>query len=129
MGKIGYVSGFFVVAAALSPAIAAAQSAVSDEAVKPNGMVEQRIGLTLAQKSAIYNAVFAQPVKPVSIPLVAAVGAAVPPTAQLIELPDAAAAGYPSAAVLKYAMVDNDIVVVDPIAMRVVDIIHDNARP
>lgn len=129
MGMIRYLFGFFVVAAALSPAAALAQSAVSDEAIKPNGAVEQRVGLTPAQKSAIHNAVLAQPVKPTATPLFAAVGAAVPPSVRLIELPDGATAGNPSAAVLKYAVVDGDIVIVDPIAMCVVDVIHDHARP
>jgi Protein of unknown function (DUF1236) len=128
MGRIGYLSGFFVVAV-LGPATAAAQSAVSDEAVKPNGAVEQRIGLTSAQKSAIYNAVFAQGRKPAAIPLLATVGAVVPPSVRLTKLPEAATAGNPSAAFLEYATVDDDIVVVDPVAMCVVDIIHDNARP
>jgi hypothetical protein len=47
----------------------------------------------------------------------------------LLELPDQAAADQPWAEFLKYAMVDDDVVVVDPMAMRVVDVIHGNARP
>jgi hypothetical protein len=38
-------------------------------------------------------------------------------------------AEFNKAKVLKYAMVDGDIVVVDPIRMRIVDIIHDRAGP
>ena len=58
-----------------------------------------------------------------------AVGALVPPSVELRALPDQAAAGDPSADLLKYAMVENTIVVVvDPVTMRVVGIIRTARR-
>ena len=108
---------------------AAAQTAVPDEAVRPNGDVVQKLGLTSAQESAIYNAVIRQRVGIKSYEVPVAVGAAFPLTVELRELPDQAAADNPWADLLKYAMVENTVVVIDPIRMRVVDIIHGGANP
>jgi hypothetical protein len=108
----------------LGSAAALAQAVAPDEAVRPDGAVAQKLTLTAAQKSAIYNAVFQQPGRPHAVGLAANVGAPVPPSAELRDFPDQATAGDPWAALLKYALVENDIVVVDPVMMRVVDVIH-----
>ncbi len=53
-----------------------------------------------------------------------------PQTVDLIDLPDNGPAGDPAQVGLKYGMAGNDIVVVvDPVQMRVVDVIHSNAKP
>jgi hypothetical protein len=105
---------------------ALAQSAGPDEAIQPDGTVRQNLALTAGQRSAIYNIVIRERARPrAEIP--AAVGAPVPPFAELGDLPDAASAGAPT--ILKYAMVANDVVVVDPVAMRVVDVIRTGAKP
>jgi hypothetical protein len=57
----------------------------------------------------------------------AVVGSPVLPSVPLFDLPSAAnieAAGF-----LKYAMVEDKVVVVDPIRMRVVDVIRSGATP
>jgi hypothetical protein len=109
--------------------VAFAQSAGQDEAVQSNGSVTQNVTLTAAQKSAIFNAIFDQPIKPYSSQLATAVGAPVPHTVSLIDLPSGATGNDPAQAGLKYAMSGNDIiVVVDPVQMRVVDVIHSNAK-
>jgi hypothetical protein len=113
----------------LGTAAAPAQTVGTDEAIKPNGTVVQNLALTPAQKNAIHNAVFQQRVRPFTVRLTAAVGAPVPPAVELLDLPDQATADNPWAALLKYAMVENDVVVVDPVGMRVVDVIHDGAKP
>jgi hypothetical protein len=114
---------FFSVAAAL------AQSAGLDEAIQPDGTLRQNLALTAGQRSAIYNIVIRQRAKPHADPTSIAVGAPVPPTIDLVDLPDQATADNPSAALLKYAMVHGDVVVVDPVAMRVVDVIRNGAKP
>jgi hypothetical protein len=53
----------------------------------------------------------------------------VPPSIDLLDLPDQATVNDPAAALLKYAMVERDIVVVDPLSMRVVDVIRGGANP
>jgi hypothetical protein len=110
----------------IAPALA--QSAGPDEAIQPDGTVAQTLALTAGQRSAIYDIVIRQRVKPHADQISVAVGAPVPPTIELVDLPDQATAGDPSAALLKYAMVANDVVVVDPVAMRVVDVIHNGAK-
>jgi hypothetical protein len=114
---------FFSVAAAL------AQSAGPDEAVQPDGTLRQNLALTAGQRTAIYNIVIRQRAKPHADPMSIAVGAPVPPTIDLADLPDQATVNNPSTALLKYAMVHGDVVVVDPVAMRVVDVIRNGVKP
>jgi len=111
----------------IAPALA--QSTGPDEAIQPNGTVRQNLALTAGQRSAIYNIVIRQRAKPHAEQISIAVGAPVPPTIDLVDLPDQATADNPSAALLKYAMVHGDVVVVDPVAMRVVDVIRNGAKP
>jgi Protein of unknown function (DUF1236) len=111
----------------IAPALA--QSAGPDEAIQPNGTVRQNLALTAGQRSAIYNIVIRQRAKPHADQISVAVGAPVPPTIDLVDLPDQATADNPSAALLKYAMVHGDVVVVDPVAMRIVDVIRNGAKP
>ena len=111
----------------IAPALA--QSAGAIETVQPNGTVTQTLALTAGQRSAIYNIVIRQRAKPHADPMSIAGGAPVPPTIDLVDLPDQATADNPSAALLKYAMVHGDVVVVDPVAMRVVDVIRNGAKP
>lgn len=110
---------------------ALAQNNGSDETFNTEGAVIPKLALTEAQKAAIYKAVLQQHVRsttgdPVAVP--ASVGAPVSPAVELNELPDQAAAEVSVAVDLKYAMVADDVVVVDPIGMRVVEVIHGSAR-
>jgi hypothetical protein len=94
--------------------------------------VTQELGLSAAQKAAIYNAVLQQhaqrpPRNPQTVPV--AVGAPVPPTIELAALPVQAAADDSLATDLKYATVEDNVVVVDTIKMRVVEVIHRNTGP
>ena len=114
---------FFGVAPAL------AQSAGAIETVQPDGTVTQTLALTAGQRTAIYNIVIRERAKPHAEQIAVAVGAPVPPTIDLVDLPDQATADNPSTALLKYAMVHGDVVVVDPVAMRVVDVIRNGAKP
>jgi Protein of unknown function (DUF1236) len=109
--------------------LALAQSAGPDEAIQPNGTVGLTLALTPGQRSTIYDIVIRQRVKPQANQIAVTVGAPVPPTIDLADLPDQATANDPSTALLKYAMVHGDVVVVDPVAMRVVDVIRSGAKP
>lgn len=129
MGHPARVVAFAIVSMVLSATAAFAQSATADEAVAPNGHVVQGLSLTPAQRHAIYTAVFQQRARPSPVMLSAAVGAPVPQAAELSDLPAAATGDNPQAADLKYAMVDKDVVVVDPVRMRVVDVIHGGNVP
>jgi hypothetical protein len=111
----------------IAPALA--QTAGPDEAVQPNGTVRQALPLTAGQRIAIYNIVIRERAKPHADQIAVAVGAPVPPTIELVDLPDQATADNPSTALLKYAMVHGDVVVVDPVAMRIVDVIRNGVKP
>ena len=106
-----------------------AQSAGPDEAAGPNGAVTQKLTLSAVQRRAIYNAVAQQRLRGSDRGIAAAIGAPVPPSVVLWNLPDQVAIDAAGANFLKYAMVEDDVVVVDPIRMRVVDVIHAGVRP
>jgi hypothetical protein len=129
LGNLFRIAAFTLATIVLSATAAFAQSATPDEAMSPNGGVALGLTLTPAQKSAIYNAVFQQRAKPSAVMISTAVGAPVPQAAELSDLPAAATGDNPQAADLKYATVDKDVVVVDPVRMRVVDVIHDGIAP
>jgi hypothetical protein len=83
-----------------------------------------QIVLTPEQKLAIFNAVNSAASKvtaPANTP--ATVGAQVPPEIQLATLPDNALAAVPEAKGMRYALVQDQVVIVDPTTMRVVDVI------
>jgi hypothetical protein len=83
-----------------------------------------QVQLTLAQKTAILDAVRAdgKQIAP-GTNFVASIGGPVPPQLELYVLPDRALATVPAANSVKYTLVQNQIVLVDPTTMRVVDII------
>jgi len=113
--------------------VAAAQSALPVEAVQPNGAMAPPLELTPAQRSAVYNSVRGQRVHTGTHGIAASVGAPVPPSLALRDVPktpaltDGDVYGDPDA--LKYATVGSDVVVVDPIRMRVVEVIHSGVGP
>lgn len=93
--------------------------------ISPTDSHSSQLQLTTAQKAAIVNAVRSASPKSVSLTnFVAAVGAPVPPTIQLDVLPDAALAVVPEAKIIRYATIQNQVVLVDPTTMRVVDILR-----
>jgi hypothetical protein len=122
-----YIAPLTALAMVIGPAGAWAQTVGPDEAVSARGALTQKFGLTDTQKSAIYNAVLQQRVRgAATVPV--AVGAPVSPATALAALPERAASHNPLAADLKYAMVEDEVVVVDAVQMRVVEVIR-GARP
>ena len=101
---------------------ATAQAVGPDEAHGTPARLAPHIVLSPAQKRAVYTAVSRQRLRSSAAEL--SVGAAVPRSAVLLTLPDAARSGDLSGQYLKYAMVDDNVVLVDSISMRVIDIIH-----
>jgi|SRR5215472_2736481 len=135
-GSLRVLAGSALLASALLTTGAAAQSVGPDESVGSPGSVTQQTVLTPQQRRAIYEAVLRQRVRSSDLAVAAVVGSPVPPSALLHDLPDPLAGNPDRAAddanvrVLKYATVADDVVVVDPIAMRVVDVIHrDGVKP
>lgn len=129
-------SATLLLATGLSLGFAAAQTpppsmATPDDAImhspgsRSEGLSSQ-LQLTTAQKAAILNAVRRESPKSASpVNFVVAVGAPVPPSIELYVLPDGALSEVPEAKIVKYTTVQNQLVLVDPTTMRVVDILRD----
>jgi hypothetical protein len=109
-----------------------AQSVGPDESPGRDAVVGSHAGLvqtpslTAAQKSTLYQAAREGGGRS-AVEIEPTVGATVSPAAELLSLPDQA--GIDDSTPLKYAMVEGDLVVIDPVRMRVVDIIRGSMRP
>jgi hypothetical protein len=127
------VPALAIVAVLFSVTAACAQSAGPVEAIGPDGAVIQPVvqptALTPVQRSALYNTATHRHIATNAGEVTAAVGAVVPPSIELGDLPDVPTLGDDPDTVLKYATVEGDLVVVDPIRMRVVEVIHPGAGP
>jgi hypothetical protein len=88
-----------------------------------SGAIEQKLILSSAQRSAIYDRVSKDKSKVAPKDFSPVIGADVPPMIELYALPDEAVAGVPAAKLYKYTMVEGKVVLVDPTKMRVVDVI------
>jgi hypothetical protein len=84
-----------------------------------------QLKLSPAQRTAILNAVLQNSAK-ITAPtnFQAAIGGPVPPSIELYTLPSSALPQSPELRSLKYTMAQNQVVLVDPTTMRVVDIIR-----
>jgi hypothetical protein len=133
VAAILFVAASLFAAASMSSAVAQAlgpnethgSEALSSEAHASSASMKPNIALTASQKSAIYAAVLRQRLRGASaadIPLI--VGAPVPHSALLLALPDEATGDEDAAQFLKYAIVEGNVVLVDSISMRVIDILH-----
>jgi len=83
-----------------------------------------QIQLDAAQRAAIVTAVRDVRIAPPGHSFNVSVGAQVPPSIELNYLPIAALSQAPEARALKYTMVQNQVVLVDPTTMRIVDVIR-----
>ena len=81
--------------------------------------------LSAAQKTAIFTAVSKDKSKSAAqANFQASIGGKVPPSVELHALPPDALANAQSASNYRYTMVNNQLVLVDPLTMQVVDIIR-----
>jgi len=83
-----------------------------------------QIQLDAAQRAAIVTAVRDVRIAPPGHSFNVSVGAQVPPSIELNYLPIAALSQAPEARALKYTMVQNQVVLVDPTNMRIVEVIR-----
>jgi hypothetical protein len=115
--------------AGLAPALAQSPPAAGEQDAithAPPPLVDpaRQLQLSDTQKTAIIDAVRQDGNKtPPAIDFSLAVGSSVPPSIELYILPDRALAQVPDAKTVKYTMVQNDVVLVDPTTMRVVDVL------
>jgi Protein of unknown function (DUF1236) len=122
--------GALAFALALGVDLAAAQTRAPDGLPPPVGAVTPanpaQLQLTPAQKTAILNAVREKSanVRPSTTGFSVAVGEMVPPSIELYLLPDNALAEVPEAKAVKYTVVQNQVVLVDPTTMRIIDVLR-----
>jgi hypothetical protein len=84
-----------------------------------------QLKLSPAQRSAILTAVLQESGKVTPPPrFEATVGGQVPPSIELYMLPNGAMAQSPELRTLKYTMVQNQVLLVDPTTMRIIDILR-----
>jgi hypothetical protein len=109
--------------AGVGPANAQTNEATGSTGVmNPNGIPE-KLELTPAQRSAIYDAVRKDKSKVAPSRFSTAVGAEVPAMIELYMLPDDILAQNPAAKFYKYTVVQDRVVLVDPTNMRIVAVI------
>jgi hypothetical protein len=99
-----------------------AQSNNIDEAVSAHG-VSPKLELTPAQRGAIYQEVHKDKSKVAPSRFATDVGADVPPMIELYTLPDDILANSPDTKLYKFTRVDDQVVLVDPVKMRVIAVI------
>jgi hypothetical protein len=121
--------GTLALALALGAGLAAAQTRAPDAPQPPVGAVSPvnpgQLQLTSAQKTLILDAVRQESSKvrpPISFPVT--VGEMVPPSIELYILPDNALAEVPEAKAVKYTVVQNQVVLVDPTTLRIIDVLR-----
>ena len=83
-----------------------------------------QVQLDAKQRAAIASAVRDTKIPPPGQRFNVSVGAEVPPSIELYYLPISALSQAPEARALKYTMVQNQVVLVDPTNMRIVDVIR-----
>lgn len=98
-------------------------------AAQQPGMIDSSASLMLTpqQRSTIHNSVMREKSKvktqpPAGLPL--SVGAQIPPATELHNMPDDIANDLPATKIYQYTLVQNQVVLVDPTTMRIVDIIR-----
>jgi hypothetical protein len=88
-------------------------------------ITSQKIQLSPAQKTAIYHAVSKDKSKGAApANFRASIGAQVPASIELYALPPEAVVTAQDASGFRYTMVNNQVILVDPLTMKVVDIIR-----
>jgi hypothetical protein len=110
--------------AVASAQIGSTPPTIQDGTIGRGDPFSTQLRLSEPQKSAIAEAVRREnkAVEP-SVSFVASVGAPVPPVIELYILPDAILAEVPAAKRVKYTVVKNQLLLVDPVTMRVLEII------
>jgi Protein of unknown function (DUF1236) len=117
--------GIVAVAIAMGLGPASAQlSTPGGSSASPGATQSSELQLSAAQRTAILNAIRQdnRKISPGNFP--AAVGGQVPPSIDLYPLPNGALSQAPELNTLKYTMTQNNIVLVDPTRMRVVEVIR-----
>ncbi|HET7679926.1 MAG TPA: DUF1236 domain-containing protein [Xanthobacteraceae bacterium] len=108
-----------------SAAPAAAQATPAHPGAEGNPAAVPSLKLTAAQKQTIYSSISSQKQRETAPPTFrAAVGAVVPPSVELQALPKTIVDLIPELKDYEYAMVTNQVLLVDPKTKQVIEIIN-----
>jgi hypothetical protein len=125
---MGYPWRMSVLALALTAGIAAAaaQQPGPMTGTSSTATISTELQLTAQQRAAIYESVSKQKVSRTPPPanLHVTMGGDLPASMELYDLPPNIAADIPATKLYKYTLVQNQVVIVDPTKMKVVDIIR-----
>jgi len=114
----------FAVALLASAGIAAAQTAPASPPPKAGANQMDSVQLSAQQKTQIFQTVTKEKVKsPPPANLQLSVGSQVPASVELYPLPANVVSAVPAAKQYKYTVAQNQVVLVDPATMRIVDVI------
>jgi len=107
----------------LGCATATAQTTII-ERDSPAVITRERIELTPAQRTTIYRTVTRERVRAAPESFAVRLGARVPQTVELQEIPSAVVEEVPNVRRYRYMVVNNEVVLVDPATSEVIEIIR-----
>jgi Protein of unknown function (DUF1236) len=105
----------------LAGATAASAQTTIIERDSPAVITRERVELTPAQRTTIYRTVTREHVR---VAFAVRLGARVPQTVELQEIPSAVVTEVPSVRRYRYMVVNNEVVLVDPATSEVIEIIR-----
>ena len=108
----------------LASATAASAQTTIIERDSPAVVTRERIVLTPAQRTTIYRTITRERVHAAAPSFAVRLGARVPQTVELQEIPSAVVGEVPSVRSYRYMVVNNEVVLVDPATSEVVEIIR-----
>jgi len=116
-------NGAILLALLGSVGLAAAQQPTSPQ--RPGAMSQQQVQLTPQQRQQVYQMVMKEKsAAPAPSGISLRIGAKVPATVQLSELPDSVAAQMPNLRQYKYIVAQNQVALVDPATNEIVEILR-----
>jgi hypothetical protein len=108
----------------LAGATAASAQTTIIERDSPAVITRERVELTPAQRTTIYRTVTREHVRVAPPSFAVRLGARVPQTVELQEIPSAVVTEVPSVRRYRYMVVNNEVVLVDPATSEVIEIIR-----
>jgi hypothetical protein len=118
--RFGCAAAILVLAGTIT---ASAQTTVI-ERERPSVITRERVDLTPAQRTIIYRSVSRERVRAPSADVQVRLGARVPRSVELYEMPTTIVEEVPTLRRYRYMVVNDEVVLVDPATSEVIEVIH-----
>jgi hypothetical protein len=118
--RFGCAAAILVLAGTIT---ASAQTTVL-ERERPSVITRERVDLTPAQRTIIYRSVSRERVRAPSADVQVRLGARVPRSVELYEMPTTIVEEVPTLRRYRYMVVNDEVVLVDPATSEVIEVIH-----